>query len=141
MKVSVSRVFDRPCEDVFAAWIDPQIVRLWLFVGPTNRIVDVDIEPVPGGRISIDERNDGRLIEHWGRFANVEPPHKLSFTLNVPKHFQGEALIDLDFARLSSGCRLTLTRTQAGPPKAEEIWRRMLDGLERIFNGQPAYRQ
>ncbi len=137
--VQIRRPFDQSSDAVYAAWTDREIVRRWLFVSPTNEILDVRIEPHAGGLFCVDELSHRQCIEHWGRFTKVEPPHRLAFTLNVPKHFHGEAQIDIEIEDEGQGCRLTFTQTRAAPVKAEETWRGMLDALARMLRGQPAY--
>lgn len=133
------RSFDHSREAVYAAWVTPEIVRRWLFVSPGNKIISVQIEAHLGGLFSVDELNNEEMIKHWGHFTRVDPPRRLAFTLNVPKHFHGEARIAVDIAKTAEGCRLTLTQSVAGPENAERIWQGMFDGLTNVLQGRQAF--
>ena len=39
--VKISCVIVAPPEAVFDAWVKPELIRKWLFVGPTSEIVNV----------------------------------------------------------------------------------------------------
>ncbi|QKC83562.1 SRPBCC family protein [Mesorhizobium sp. NZP2077] len=137
--VRTRRSFDHSREAVYAAWVTPEIVRRWLFVSPSNKIISVQIEPHLGGLFSVEESNNEEMIKHWGHFTRVDPPHRLALTLNVPKHFQGESRIAVDIERAANGCRLTLTQTEAAPENAERIWQGMFDVLTNVLKGRQAF--
>src|SRR5436309_10010894 len=89
--VTITYNFLAPPDLVFDAWTKPDLVRKWLFVGPTSEIVDIELDVRVQGEFSIVElektKNDH--VEHYGRYTEIEQPNKLAFTLSVPKHFPG----------------------------------------------------
>jgi len=123
---------------VFDAWLLPEVMQRWLFVGPSNKIVEVTSDERAGGKFYIREENNGKQIDHYGQYLRVERPTLIEFTLEVPAHFQGVSHLKVELCAIEGGCTLALTQTDAGPADASEIWRGMLSGLERVLLGKPA---
>lgn len=99
---------------MYAAWSPWKSSVAGFFFSPSNKIISVQIEPHLAGLVSVDELNNEEMIKHWGHFTRIDPPRRLAFTLNVPKHFHGEARIAVDIAKTAEGCRLTLTQSVVG---------------------------
>jgi uncharacterized protein YndB with AHSA1/START domain len=118
---------------VFEAWTNPEVMRRWMFVSDEGEIVRVDAVSVPGGAYSILEHNNGEDIDHYGRFLEVGPPSRLSFTLEVPKHFAENTRIDVTIEPTEEGSVLHFTQTGIDPDKTREFWRTMLDDLARLL--------
>ncbi|MBW8843450.1 MAG: SRPBCC domain-containing protein [Burkholderiales bacterium] len=123
---------------VFDAWVVPEVMRQWLFVGPSNRILEVTSDQRLGGKFYIREENDGRQIDHYGEYLRLERPSDIEFALEVPLHFRGVSRLRVELRDLPGECALTLTQTGAAPANAEETWRGMLTGLQRVLLGKPA---
>ena len=102
--------------------MDPATVQKWLFVGPSSKIVDVDINLKKGGTFSILEldSSNGTYIDHFGEYEEIEPTHKLSFTLSVPWHFDGVTQVVIEIESEGEGSILTLTQTGVSPEKTEK---------------------
>jgi uncharacterized protein YndB with AHSA1/START domain len=130
--VRVTRDFEVAPEVIFNFWIDPARMKRWLFIGPGSEIREVLNEPRPGGRFSIRERNQGKIIDHYGQYVEVERPRLLEFTLLVPDHFSGLTQVRVEIAPAANGCRLTLTQTGASAEITEAPWKMMLDTLGRV---------
>lgn len=118
----------------FDHWVDPGLIRRWLFVSPTSRITDVEIDLRPGGRFSILEVDGAERIDHYGVYTAVDRPRRLSFTLEVPKHFSGVTEVILEFAPAAGGCEMSLTQIGVNPNLTEPSWRAMFDQLERALD-------
>ncbi|MEO5595114.1 MAG: SRPBCC domain-containing protein [Chitinophagaceae bacterium] len=122
-------------EIIFDAWVDPEMIPKWLFVGPTSEIINIEIDPVAGGMFSILEleRNNGEHIEHFGKYKKVAHPRNLEFTLSVSKHFKGETFISIEIIPQPGGCHLQLTQTGVPPGTTEKNWRDMLAHLNSVL--------
>lgn len=134
--VRISRQFESRPEVLFDAWIRPEIVRKWLFKSPVNEITEVSIDPEAGGAFSIVELTEtGEVIDHFGRYILVDRPHKLEFSLEVPKHFPGVTEVNLTFGQTAAGgCDLHFVQTGVEPRVVEESWRRMLGQLKELLD-------
>lgn len=121
-------------EVVFAAWTVPDRMRRWMFVSDQGEIVDVSADPEVGGEFSILERIDDAEIDHFGRYLVVEPPVRLSFTLEVPKHFSESTRIDLTLEREPRGCLIDFTQTGIDPDKTRRFWEAMLSALAHVVS-------
>ena len=132
--MSVSRTYDAPPERVFDAWLDSRNAGKWLYATPTGHMVQVDIDPCVGGKFTLVDRRDGTDVEHIGEYLEIERPHKLVFTLTVPKYSHNVDRITVGIQAAPHGASLTLTH-EAGPDAApmqrliEEGWAGVLGGL------------
>ena len=72
------------------------------------------------------------VMQRW-LFAG---PTLIELTLEVPLHFQGVSRLKVELSATQGGCTPALTQSGAGPPNAEEVWRGMLSGLQRVVLGK-----
>jgi uncharacterized protein YndB with AHSA1/START domain len=122
----------------FDAWVLPEVMRRWLFVGPSNRILEVTSDARVGGAFYIEEENQGAHIDHYGEYVRLERPALIELTLRVPLHFQGVSHLLVELQGNGDDYELTLRQAGTGPPDAAQIWRGMLSGLARVLVGKPA---
>jgi uncharacterized protein YndB with AHSA1/START domain len=126
--------FKASAEAVFDAWLKPAIIPLWMFKNSKNEIIDADIDPQPGGRFSILERNEKKeYIDHFGKYQIISRPNRLIFSLKVPKHFDGETRVVVQIEEETGGCKLTLTQSGVEREKTESYWRDMLLLLKQVL--------
>lgn len=131
-RVRVERVYAAPCERVFDAWLDEGSAGNWLYATPDGEMVKVAIDARVGGRYEIDERRGGEDVLHTGVYEEMERPHRLVFTLQVPKFTEGSSVVALDFMPRDDGCLLMLDAGEESAedaPKYEKGWSTILEGL------------
>jgi uncharacterized protein YndB with AHSA1/START domain len=123
--------FDASPEEVFDAWLDPALIRRWMFA--RDEIFQLKLDPRVGGRFSIVETSSEGPVDHFGEYRKIERPSLLVFTLSVPLHFSGSTLVRVEFAQRDGGC--TMIFTQTGVPKeiTEEPWRDMFGILSAVL--------
>jgi uncharacterized protein YndB with AHSA1/START domain len=130
--VSIIYNFLAKPEIVFDAWVKPEWIHKWLFVGPTSEIVKTEIDLKVDGKFSIVEleKTNNEHIDHYGKYIEIERPNKLAFNLSVPKYFEGETTVTVSIEATESGSQLHLS--QAGVSKAltEESWKKMFEQLK-----------
>ena len=107
--VQVTRKFSSSAERVFDAWLDPNTVGKWLFATPVGKMVKIKIDARVGGSYLIVEQRDGIDVEHIGEYLEMDRPHRLVFTLKVPKYSKENTKVTVELRALDSGCELTLT--------------------------------
>ncbi|PBB65931.1 hypothetical protein CK228_24660 [Mesorhizobium sp. WSM4312] len=140
VRARVSVHLDATPEAVFDAWVVPNMMERWFFKSPSNDITALT-SPVPGGSYSITEYSSGKVIAHNGNYSVVERPRRLAFSLMVPKHFAGEAQIDVTIVPDGRKTRLDFVERGAGPDDAQAIWEKMLSNLARVLRHDPDGRQ
>lgn len=130
-KVTVSHRFSASAERVYDAWLDPAKMRRFLFTTATGEVVRCEVDARVGGKYVIVDRRDGEDLLHEGTYLELERPHRIVFTLRVPKFSSDEDRISIRIAPLGQGCELTLT-TETADEWAEDTqlgWAMILDVL------------
>ena len=85
LTLEVRRIFSAPREKVFAAWADPEKVKLWMFKdlhAHVNIFHKNDIHP--GGQYLVETRDTKTDQVYWGQgtYLEVTPHEKISYTWN-----------------------------------------------------------
>lgn len=114
LKLVVSRHFDAPAEMVFDAWLDEAALGQWLFATPDGEMQQVECDPRVGGQFVIAELREGNLAEHYGRYAEIDRPHRLVLLLSVTKFENADeslSRVQIEIVPDDSGCTLTLTHS------------------------------
>jgi uncharacterized protein YndB with AHSA1/START domain len=136
--VEIRRVIFAKPEMVFDAWVKPDLIRKWLFAGPTSEIIRIQIDLRIQGKFSILEleKSNNEYIDHYGKYIEIDRPGKLAFTLSAPKHFPGETSVSIEIVAIQEGSDLRLT--QIGVPKnvTEESWNKMFAQLSLTLENQ-----
>lgn len=101
---------------MFAAWVDPEVLRRWWGAGPdwTSPAVEIDLRP--GGRYRMSMQDpSGAVRTVGGRYIEVEPPRRLVYTWAWESHgAEGNAptLVTVEFHEPSPGeTRVVLTHS------------------------------
>jgi uncharacterized protein YndB with AHSA1/START domain len=126
--VTVTRHFAASPERVFNAWVDPQLIRAWMGSFPGDEIVSVSVDARVGGRFSFVVRRAGQLLDHNGRYLEMQRPDRLAFTWGVNE--DGVSEVRLEFAAAGDGTELTLVHRL--DPQWAEFAERTAEGWTRI---------
>lgn len=129
--VRVTRIIRATPEAVFAAWLDPDSIRRWMYPGDIKD-VEAELDARVGGRFRIvmhGEENDHVMT---GEYVEITPPSRLAFTWesNVTT---GESLVTLELHPRGEQTELVLTHERL--PDAtfaanyEKGWTAILDKL------------
>jgi uncharacterized protein YndB with AHSA1/START domain len=138
--VTVIHRFAASAERVYDAWLDPEKARRFLYTTATGEIVRCDIDARVGGKYAIVDRRNGEDVLHEGTYLELERPHRMVFTLRVPKYSPDEDRVTIEIKPLATGCELTLT-TQTSDQWAEDTqrgWAMILDVLNETLPGEIA---
>jgi uncharacterized protein YndB with AHSA1/START domain len=125
--VRVTHRFRASAERVFDAWLDPRLASRFLFTTPDSEVVRCDLDARVGGRWTIVDRRADMDAEHRGEYLEIDRPHRLVFSFEVPQFAAWSDRVEIDVVPLESGCELTLTHTMvpeavAWSDKAVEGW-------------------
>ena len=135
--VRITHRFPFSPERVFNAWVEPDIMRRWLFASPENDIRAVKSERWVGGEMSVLEYTEGEAIAHYGIYRQIEPPRRLVFSLEVPTHFPGETMVTVEIEPDGDGALIRFGQAGVAAEVTEDAWRVMFDTLEHVLEEEP----
>jgi uncharacterized protein YndB with AHSA1/START domain len=124
--------FQASATSVYDAWITKPVAELWLFKNQTNDL-DFEADLKKGGRFSVAEKDGEKAIDHWGEYLQIERPHKLRFTLEVPVHFKGVSEVALEVKETPVGTQLNFTQTGIDTSKTGAAWKGMFATLDEVL--------
>lgn len=96
-----TRMFDAPCEEVFAAFVEPDaILAWWAPQGWHTPHVEMDVRVGGKYRFGMRSDSDSGLMFVHGEYLTVDPPRELAFTYvwepgGVGERWREFALIDV----------------------------------------------
>lgn len=115
----MKREFDVPSARVFDAWLNPEMMRKWLFtLEATNKVAQND--PQVGGTWEIVDHREGKDYRAIGEYLVIDPPNKLVFTFKMPQFSELEDTITVELKELEQGCEMTFTQVIHVEP--EDNW-------------------
>lgn len=77
--VEVEHQFDALAENVYDAWLDPNLAQQWFGPG-LGETQPVQIDAKVGGKFRIVQIRDGQPVGHSGEYLVLERPTHLAFT-------------------------------------------------------------
>jgi uncharacterized protein YndB with AHSA1/START domain len=127
----VTRRYGASPPRVFDAWLDPAVVRQWLFATASHPLARVEIDAkVKGSFCFVDRQEAADITRYTGEYLEITPPQRLVFTLSVAKHV--ETRVTVEIAPLAKGCRLTVLHENVPREHADHMlgrWTGILFGL------------
>lgn len=110
--VHVRRRIAAPAQALFEAWLDPESVAAWMRPFDTVSTA-VHNEPVVGGSYRITmHQSDGKLVEHVGKYLEIDPPRRLVFTWASPATQHKDSLVTIEFIESDGATEVSLTHEQ-----------------------------
>jgi uncharacterized protein YndB with AHSA1/START domain len=103
----VRRTIPLPREEVFAAWLDPASLAVWMCPGNARSTAQVDAKV--GGAFRIVMEHENESVEHTGTYLVIEPPARLSFTWISPYTDMLPSLVTVEFHTRGDGTEVVLT--------------------------------
>jgi uncharacterized protein YndB with AHSA1/START domain len=129
------RVLAASPEEVFAAWSDPESLRVWMCPGDL-RWAEAEVDFRVGGRFRIVMHGDTPYAQH-GEYLEIDPPKRLVFTWISEWISEAEAHTRVEVTlepASDGGTRLQLVHDALPPGDAyaghEEGWRSILEKLD-----------
>src|SRR6476469_4055012 len=94
--IKVSRRIAAPAQVVFDAWLEPRAIAVWMRPFDTAR-TEATADPVVGGSYRIDmHQPDGGVVEHIGKYVEIDRPRRLVFTWASPATQHKPSLVTID---------------------------------------------
>lgn len=118
-------------ERLFAAWVEPGLMKAWLLKTDTNQIGHVETDLRVGGKFSILETTEsGEQIEHVGEYLEIKRPKRLMFRLEAPKRFGGTTVVSVDIAAGGEDSWMGFVQTGVEKRSSEAAWREMFRRMQ-----------
>jgi uncharacterized protein YndB with AHSA1/START domain len=115
----------------FDAWLEPAMLRRWIF-NTSEQIVRLEVDARVGGGFSFVVNRQGTEVDHIGVYREINRPSRLVFTWGVKGHSNpDDSLVTIELLPSGDGCELTLT--QKIDPKWAEYKERTRASWERIL--------
>jgi len=84
LSLSVSRVINAPAKAAFDAWLDPEMLRLFMIPGDSMIVPSATTDPTVGGRFEIVMRNGDQDLPHSGTYTEINRHSRIAFTWETP---------------------------------------------------------
>jgi uncharacterized protein YndB with AHSA1/START domain len=139
--IRVQRRFDAAAERVFAAWLDPDVARRWLFATASSDMTRVAIDARVDGTFELVDRHAGSS-EYRGRYTVLDAPGRLAFELSLA--YAPLSHVTVDIVARDRGCDLALTHRGVPVTRAAGVaarWSGILYGLRVILASEFDNRQ
>ena len=139
LEAKIVHCFSASIEDVFEAWLNPEMIGKWMF-GPAIRdeqVVSIEIDPKVGGAFSFLVNRQNTVIDHVGTYLVIDRPKRLEFNWGV-KGMSDNSRVIVDIIPKDNGCELTLIH-ELHPDwieyleRAKEGWSQMMDVLDKTL--------
>ncbi|MBI3503589.1 MAG: SRPBCC domain-containing protein [Proteobacteria bacterium] len=114
--ITIRREFAIPAGELFDAWLDPELLAVWMRPGGNaNSIVQVDARV--GGRFDIRMQTPSGEIPHHGTYVKIDRPRQLVFTWFSRHTLEQESLVTVDFIARGKSTEIVVTHERL--PDAE----------------------
>lgn len=105
--LTMTRTIGAEPERVFEAWTDPEMMKQWLFtMEVTNKVCRNDLQV--GGTWEIVDEREGTEYRATGEYLDIEPPHRLAFTFQMPQMSDTEDRIEIEIAEREEASQVSL---------------------------------
>jgi uncharacterized protein YndB with AHSA1/START domain len=132
----ITRRFAAPPERVFDAWLEPALVRRWLFRTPIDEQYTAEIDPRVGGAYTITARRGGMDYTAVGEYLEIERPRRLVLTFAMPQFAPDVDRLIVELEPDGTGCVMTFTQVGLPPDykeASESGWGSMFAALEALL--------
>ena len=138
----LSRRYAASREEVFDAWINPDVLRRWWAAAPTWQTPLAEVDAREGGTYRLSMQTDaGEIHTVSGEFTEVRPPERLTYTWaweegpDAAMAGSERTLVVVDFAEYAGGTLVTLTHSGFSNEDIRGMhvqgWEAVLANLER----------
>lgn len=138
VEIRVEKRFRHPARRVFDAFLDPGRVGQWLFHTPDGVMEQTDYDPTVGGGFTIAERRGDGLAHHFGRFVQIDRPHRIVFDFWTEEDEATPTRVSVTFTADGDHCVLVLTHDlapawAAHADRTTAGWTLILDNLATVM--------
>ncbi len=102
LTLTVSKKIHAPIENVFDAWLDPEMLSQFILPMPGMPQPEVENDPQQGGSFTIIMHVGEDKIPHSGQYLEVSRPNRLVFSWLSPFSTDGST-VTIDFSEIDDG--------------------------------------
>jgi uncharacterized protein YndB with AHSA1/START domain len=117
-RIEIRRVIPASREEVFAAWTDPEGIRVWMCPGDVTE-TEARLDVRVGGDYKIIMKSPGGAHVHTGTYHVVDPPSKLAFTWITEATDFSPSLVSVELFEREGETELVLTHERM--PRADVL--------------------
>lgn len=147
--LTMARRLNASTNDVFKAWTKPELMKKWLFTTEaTNEVARNEFRV--GGVWEIVDRRDGEEYRATGEYVEIDAPHKIGFTFEMPQFNDLQDHIIVWVSAVGDACEMTFKQEIVVPHEedwseedletamkefsgqSEDGWDRMFEGLKEL---------
>jgi uncharacterized protein YndB with AHSA1/START domain len=140
--LELSHRFSAPRDDVFDAWINPEVLKRWWAAAPTWQTPLAEVDAREGGTYRLSMRTDeGKVHTVAGEFTEIRAPERLVYTwawepsAGSPRSEREQTLVAVDFIEDGDGTVVRLTHSGFADDETRGMhaqgWEGVLANLER----------
>ncbi|UOQ84511.1 SRPBCC family protein [Gracilibacillus salinarum] len=117
--LTMAKAFDVQAENVYEAWINPSLMKKWLFtLEMTNKVAKSEAKI--GGEWEIVDHRDGKDYRAIGEYRVLDAPNKIVKTFKMPQFSDTEDVITVTIESTKNGSHMTFIQKIIVPH--EENW-------------------
>jgi uncharacterized protein YndB with AHSA1/START domain len=153
--LQVRRTFQAPREQVFRAWIEPELLRQWLH-GYVGRSPHAEVDARVGGEFRITSTApgakflskllrdpSGEFVQLVGRYVEISPPQRLVFTMGwedfpTVTMDPDATTVTVEFNETDEGTEVVLTHERQPSRRISSFhrigWKGSLRNLDRLLS-------
>lgn len=140
ISLRVRRRLQATAQQVFDAWLDPEVARRFLFATPGGVMKRVEIDARVGGRFVIVEQRGEVEAYHTGMYLALERPQLLLFSFSVDPTLADASRVRIEINDEGDTCEVVLTheldrKWEAYLERSRAGWSKMLDSLDATIAG------
>lgn len=137
LTLTVEKTINARQEDVFNAWLDPEMLRKFMMPGPDMTVPVAKSDAKKGGRFEIVMKAGENEIPHAGTYLEIDPHNRIVFTWESP-YSVDDSQVTLDFAERGSGTHVTLTHVRFADEQTRDNhiggWTGILNTLDTVYS-------
>ena len=136
LTLTVQKRIPAPAARVYNAWLDPLMMKKFMFGGLDMTIPVAETDPRVGGHYKV-VMNDGKTdIPHTGQYLELNPHSRIVFTWQSPYSVEGST-VTLDLVADGAATIVTLTQVRFANEGARDGhkagWTAILETLSKVF--------
>ncbi len=136
LSLTVERTIKAPQQDVFNAWLNPDMLRKFMTPGPGMTVPSASNDPKTGGKFDIIMMAGDSEIPHSGTYKEINPHDLIVFTWVSP-YSVDDSTVTLRFAPVEDGTHVTLTHIRFADAETRDNheggWTGILAALDTVL--------